>query len=154
QGNFSISAGASSTFVFLKSGFKTKESAVNNQTTLQVSLAPGSDEPVQDSGPPATPNSSNKPVQESSHSTSQTPVTATSTPTQGGVSGTVSGPSGPLAGVTVQVRGASISTSTDEQGKFQIAAQPNQTLVFNSVGYQQTSQQVGANKTLAITMQT
>ncbi len=41
----------------------------------------------------------------------------------------------PLRDVTVQVKGKSISTLTDENGDFSIAAAPNATLVFSFVGY-------------------
>lgn len=50
------------------------------------------------------------------------------------VSGTVSSKGVPLAGATVAVKGSSVSTLTDVQGKFSITAPSNATLVFSHVG--------------------
>lgn len=50
------------------------------------------------------------------------------------VTGTVSSKGTPLAGVTVAVKGNSLSTLTDAQGKFSISAPANGTLVFSHVG--------------------
>jgi len=50
------------------------------------------------------------------------------------VSGTVSSKGVPLAGATVAVKGSSVSTVTDVQGKFSITAPSNTTLVFSHVG--------------------
>ncbi|HEX8278792.1 MAG TPA: carboxypeptidase-like regulatory domain-containing protein, partial [Segetibacter sp.] len=40
-----------------------------------------------------------------------------------------------LSNITVQVKGTTTSTQTDEGGNFTISATPNATLVFTSVGY-------------------
>lgn len=46
----------------------------------------------------------------------------------------------PIAGVTVQVKGKTSGTATDDNGNFSIQAQPGDILVINSIGY--TSQEV------------
>jgi TonB-linked SusC/RagA family outer membrane protein len=52
------------------------------------------------------------------------------------VTGTVSSFTGEkLAGVSVIVKGSTTGTSTDAEGKYQIAVSSNATLVFSSVGY-------------------
>ncbi len=52
------------------------------------------------------------------------------------VTGTVSSLTGEkLAGVSVIVKGSTTGTSTDAEGKYQIAVSSNATLVFSSVGY-------------------
>ncbi len=54
------------------------------------------------------------------------------------VTGKVTGPDNtPLAGTSVQVKGQSSGTSTDEQGNFSISAIKGATLVFSNVGYNQ-----------------
>jgi TonB-linked SusC/RagA family outer membrane protein len=63
----------------------------------------------------------------------------------GTISGTVtsSGDGSPLPGVNVLVKGTSIGTSTDSEGKYTISAGSNTTLVFSFIGY--STQEVPAN---------
>ncbi|MDB5247300.1 MAG: TonB-dependent receptor plug [Segetibacter sp.] len=58
-----------------------------------------------------------------------------------------------LAGVTVQVKGTTTSTQTDDNGRFSISAPSNGTLVFTSIGF--TAREVGINNrtTVDLTMQ-
>lgn len=151
DGAYALSAGASGTLVFLKSGFQTKEVQVNKQKEIMVSLSAGEDQPEateeRDTSKKEVPDTV---VKEAPEANVQTP----STQAQGTVTGTVSGPSGPLAGVTVQVQGTTVTTSTDQQGKFEIAASPEQSLTFNSVGYAPSSRLVGDSKTFQITLET
>lgn len=52
------------------------------------------------------------------------------------ITGTVTGPSGELlSGVTVQVKGGTNGTSTDNKGQFTLTADENATLVFSYIGY-------------------
>jgi len=51
------------------------------------------------------------------------------------VSGTVTDGSKPIGSVTVQVKGSSRATSTNEAGKFSIGASAQDVLVFSSVGF-------------------
>lgn len=61
------------------------------------------------------------------------------------VSGTVTDAedNSPMPGVNVVIKGTSQGTVTDIQGKYQIAANPNDVLVFSFVGYVSTDRQVG-----------
>jgi TonB-linked SusC/RagA family outer membrane protein len=59
------------------------------------------------------------------------------------VKGKITADNTPLAGVTVQVKGSSTATQTDETGSFTISAPANSTLVVSSVGY--TSQEISVN---------
>lgn len=56
----------------------------------------------------------------------------------------------PLAAVTVSVKGRNTATSTDNAGRFSIAASGTDVLVFTSVGY--TSQEVAINNRSSITV--
>ncbi len=52
------------------------------------------------------------------------------------ITGTVTGDSNePLSGVTVQVKGTSIGTTTDNKGEYVLTADGNTTLVFSYIGY-------------------
>jgi len=51
------------------------------------------------------------------------------------ISGVVSDANGPLAGVTVLVKGKSIGTITDENGRFSILAIENDIILFSYIGY-------------------
>lgn len=64
---------------------------------------------------------------------------------RGTVSGTVTDASdgSPLPGVTVLVKGTTIGTATDVNGKYSLEIEPGTTLVFSFVGY--TSKEVTAN---------
>ncbi len=55
---------------------------------------------------------------------------------QNTITGTVSGPNGPIAGATVSVVGKSVTTVTDDNGKFTITAAVGAKLRFSFVGYQ------------------
>lgn len=60
------------------------------------------------------------------------------------VSGTVTGEGGvKLVGVTVLVKGSTIGTATDAEGKYRVVAAGNATLVFSSVGF--ATQEVAVN---------
>lgn len=62
------------------------------------------------------------------------------------VTGTVSSSSsGALAGVTVSVKGKSVSTYTDQTGKFSISANPGDVLVFKFVGFKTAESTVSGN---------
>src|SRR5258708_26980386 len=52
------------------------------------------------------------------------------------VTGTVTGESNePLSGVTVQVKGGSVGTSTNNKGEYSLSVEDSGTLVFSYVGY-------------------
>jgi TonB-linked SusC/RagA family outer membrane protein len=56
----------------------------------------------------------------------------------------------PLSGVSVLVKGTSIGTSTNADGKFSIKASPDQTLVFSSVGFQEREVPVGNDNNVTV----
>src|SRR6476469_1924996 len=58
----------------------------------------------------------------------------------------------PIPGVTVQVKGSTGGTLTDNNGRFKIIAQVGQTLVFRYLGYETKEQVIGSNATLDITL--
>lgn len=65
------------------------------------------------------------------------------------VTGTVTDVSNkPIAGVTVTVKGKTVATSTDNSGRFSIAAAGTDSLLFSSVGY--ASQEIGVNNRTTI----
>lgn len=69
------------------------------------------------------------------------------------VSGIVSDNSGlPLPGVNVLVKGTTMGTQTDFDGKFSIKAEPTQTLVFNFVGMK-TQEMKATSTTVNVKMQ-
>jgi len=52
------------------------------------------------------------------------------------VSGIVKGTDGkPLTGISIVVKGTTLGTTTDAEGKFSIDVEPGQTLVFSSIGF-------------------
>lgn len=59
-----------------------------------------------------------------------------------------------LAGVTVQVKGTSTTTITDESGRFVIRAPFNSTLVFTSVGYVTLEERVGNRASVDVQLAT
>ena len=67
------------------------------------------------------------------------------------VSGRVVAGDSALAGVTVQVKGGSAATQTDENGAFSISAPATGTLVFSNVGF--TTQEVRINNRTSLTVQ-
>ncbi|MBD0289311.1 MAG: carboxypeptidase-like regulatory domain-containing protein, partial [Flavisolibacter sp.] len=70
---------------------------------------------------------------------------------QGTVTGRITARDSALAGVTVQVKGTSTATQTDEKGNFSISAPANATLVISSVGY--VSQEIDVRGHREITVQ-
>lgn len=71
------------------------------------------------------------------------------------ITGTVLAPEGtPLEGATVTVKGTTISTSTNADGRFTINADPGQTLVISFVGYQTVEERVVSGRTaISITLE-
>lgn len=57
-----------------------------------------------------------------------------------------------LSGVTVTVKNTQNGTTTDEAGNFTIAAPQGATLVFSSVGFQESEVKVSSNTSLTITL--
>lgn len=69
------------------------------------------------------------------------------------VTGTVSDENGnPLPGVSVVVKGTSIGTLTDANGKFSLETSGNVVLVFSYVGYATQEVEAAENTSLAVTM--
>src|SRR6185312_10639530 len=69
------------------------------------------------------------------------------------VTGTVLNSDGnPVKFATVQVVGANVGVSADENGKFQISASPGQQLQVSSIGYESSIIKVGKNNFLTITL--
>src|SRR5690349_5822483 len=62
---------------------------------------------------------------------------------QSAVRGRVTAGDSSLAGVTVQVKGTTTTTQTDENGRFSINAPSNGTLVLTSIGF--TTREVAIN---------
>ncbi|HEY0175617.1 MAG TPA: carboxypeptidase-like regulatory domain-containing protein, partial [Pedobacter sp.] len=58
----------------------------------------------------------------------------------------------PLPGVSVMLKGSSLGTTTDGNGKFTISAKPGQTLVFHSVGFNPKEVALGSNTVLTINL--
>lgn len=71
------------------------------------------------------------------------------------VTGTVTDSSGvPLSGVSVQVKGASIGTATNAEGRFSLSVpDANSTLVFTAVGYDDQEYPLNGQTTVQIQMQ-
>lgn len=68
------------------------------------------------------------------------------------ITGTVSDKVGPLPGATVVVKGTSIGTQTDFNGKYSILAKEGETLVFSFVGYNSKTLKVGKSNTINVTL--
>lgn len=69
------------------------------------------------------------------------------------VTGTVTGANGtPVSGVSVTVKGTTRGTSTNNTGKFSIAAGATDTLVLSSVGFTQQEVAVGGRSTLTVSL--
>lgn len=66
------------------------------------------------------------------------------------VTGTVTDGTTPVAGVTVQVKGKSVATATNNAGQFTINASGTDVLVFSSVGF--VSQEIGINGRSTLTV--
>lgn len=60
----------------------------------------------------------------------------------------------PLQGVSVTVKGSNIGTSTDANGNFTINADPNATLVFSFIGFQQTEVPLNGRSSVDVVLQT
>ena len=71
---------------------------------------------------------------------------------QNTVTGTVSGSDGPIAGATVNVVGTTVTTATDDSGKFSISAPVGSTLRFSFIGYESKDVTVAGN-TVNVTLQ-
>lgn len=173
-GAFRLSADPNGVLIFIKTGYAIKEVPVNNQKLIEVSLSTGTAEVQTDST--ANSRDSSSTVTAGRDSTtkvaagrdSSTTVAANQDSTKnvtgnqdsagtvsvgkGTVKGTVTGPKGPLPGVTVAVVGANVSASTDESGKFQIAAGPKNELRFSSLGFEPITQLVGDRKDIQVVL--
>jgi TonB-linked SusC/RagA family outer membrane protein len=68
------------------------------------------------------------------------------------ISGTVSDDSGVLLGVSVLIKGTSIGTDTDFDGKYNISAAKGDVLVFRSLGYKAVEKTVGTSTVINVTM--
>ncbi len=68
------------------------------------------------------------------------------------ISGTVSHGNGVLAGVTITIKGKAVSTISDSQGKYSIATEPNDVLVFSFIGYKEVAVTVSVGSTINVTM--
>ncbi len=66
------------------------------------------------------------------------------------VKGTVRDNTGPLPGISVKVKGTSKVAITDINGKFSISAEPTETLVFTSVGYESKEVLIKNNTSLSV----
>lgn len=69
------------------------------------------------------------------------------------VSGVVRSAEGtPLSGATISIKGKNVSTSTDEQGRFSLAAEPGDRLIISFVGYETKEIKAGNSTTITITL--
>jgi TonB-linked SusC/RagA family outer membrane protein len=59
------------------------------------------------------------------------------------VTGTVSDDSGPLPGVTIIIKGTTVGTETDDDGKYSINVASNQVLIFSYLGFETVERTVG-----------
>jgi TonB-dependent starch-binding outer membrane protein SusC len=66
------------------------------------------------------------------------------------ITGKVSSNDSTLAGVTVQVKGTSEITQTDENGRFSLNAAPNSTLVFTYTGHQSQEVKLGGRSEINV----
>ena len=58
----------------------------------------------------------------------------------------------PIPGVTVMVKGTTRATSTNQNGKFSIAAEPGQTLEFSSIGFEGKSVTLGNESVIEVVL--
>ena len=58
----------------------------------------------------------------------------------------------PLANVSIQVKGSTTGTKTNENGSFSIGVVRGQTLVFTSVGYETREVVVGSQRNITVTI--
>jgi len=61
------------------------------------------------------------------------------------ISGIVSDGSGPLPGVNIVIKGSTIGTESDFDGKYSITAKSGDILIFSYLGYKITNQTVGSS---------
>lgn len=59
-----------------------------------------------------------------------------------------------MPGVSVTIKGKSINTQTDFDGKFSIKASKGDLLKFHYVGYKETSVMVNSKKTIIVKLET
>ncbi|MFD2599840.1 SusC/RagA family TonB-linked outer membrane protein [Sphingobacterium corticis] len=150
SGEFKIQANPNGTLLILKSPYAVKEVFINNERSLSITLSETAAE--EKAKAEAAVDSLATQTDTTSVGIPAT-VTDTVSQQQGGMrEGVVSGPSGPLGGVSVQVQGTSQVVTTDSQGRFQIAANPDQILDFTSLGFQPISQQVGDRMEIRVAM--
>jgi len=69
------------------------------------------------------------------------------------VSGTVSDSSGTLPGVSVLIKGTSIGTQTDFDGKYSIKSKEGNVLSFSYVGYKTIEKTIGSSNIIDLTME-
>lgn len=163
NGEYKISANPNGIITFLKSGYATQELHVNNQKQLDVKLSTATEETEKleiEGGNEVDSSAQDSSVTQvdstaSNSDSSSTQSANTTAPTgQNIVTGTVTGPTGPLPGITVKVVGTELTSSTDENGKFQIAADANSKIRFSSVGYKTVTQTVGNRKDIQVVLAT
>ncbi len=58
----------------------------------------------------------------------------------------------PLPGVGIKIKGSSISTATNNKGEYTIDANPGNTIIFTSIGYETTEVAVSGSKTINVTL--
>jgi hypothetical protein len=58
----------------------------------------------------------------------------------------------PISGVTINIKGSSQGTSTNEQGLFTLHANSNASLLISAVGYKAQEIQINGRKTISITL--
>ena len=68
------------------------------------------------------------------------------------VTGTVSEGSESLPGVSIQVKGSTVGTETDFDGKYSIIANAGDVLIFNYLGYKQEERTVGSESVINVTL--
>ena len=171
NGAYKLAVNPNGILVFLKSGFATQEVQVNNQQQLDIKLMAATPEieeaEAQSTENPSSTNDSSALQRDSTllqTDSSQNPAKdssivqstgTTAVPTgQELVTGVVNGPTGPLPGITIKIVGTDLTASTDENGKFEIAAGPQNQIQFSSVGYKSITQTVGNRKDIQVVMQT
>lgn len=163
NGEYKISANPNGIITFLKSGYATQELHVNNQKQLDVKLSTATEETEKleiEGGNDADTSAQDSSVTQvdstvvNSDSSSTQNANTTAPTGQNSVTGTVTGPTGPLPGITVKVVGTELTSSTDENGKFQIAADANSKIRFSSVGYKTVTQTVGNRKDIQVVLAT
>ena len=81
------------------------------------------------------------------------PLLAQAQPNPREITGTVTDSAGRgMTGVTISVKGSSVATTTDADGKFKIHAADNSILVFSYVGYLPREERVGSRSSIGLRM--